>query len=107
MPIVARISEHVLLNEDAKKVLIESFIMANFNYCPLVWLFCNNKSKVKQERIQKRALRFLYNDYESEYEHLIVKANKPTIEVRKLRNLATEIFKTLNFQNSKHKEGRF
>ena len=73
--------------------------MANFNYCPLVWLFCDSKSTIKQERIQKRALRFLFNDYESDYEHLLVRANKPTIEVRKLRNLATEIFKTLNELN--------
>ena len=73
--------------------------MANFNYCPLVWLFCNSKLKSKQEIIQKRALRFLYDDYESDYEHLLSLANKPTIEVRKLRCLAIEIFKTIHNLN--------
>ena len=58
------------LNEEAKKILIESFIMANFNYCPLVWHFCYRESLRKQEAIQKRALHFLFDDYESEYEHL-------------------------------------
>ena len=70
--------------------------MANFNYCPLVWLFCNKKLKNKQEQIQKRALRFLYNDYESDYEHLLKISDRPSIEIKHLRNLATEIFKTLN-----------
>ena len=93
------ISKIKFLNQEAKKVLIESFIMANFNYCPLVWYFCNSTSTLKQERIQKRALLFLFDDYESDYAHLLAKANKPTIEVRKLRNLAIEIFKTLNNLN--------
>jgi hypothetical protein len=93
------ISKKHCLSQEAKKVLIESFIMANFNYCPLVWLFCSKKLKIKQESIQKRALRFLYNDYESSYEHLLSMANKPTLEVRKLRFLAVEIFKTLNDLN--------
>ena len=93
------ISKKKFLNIEAKKVLIESFIISNFNYCPLVWLFCNYKSTSKQEAIQKRALRFLYDDYESSYEHLLTLANKPTIEVRKLRFLAIEIFKTINSLN--------
>ena len=33
------ISKKNLLNEEPKKVLIDSFIIANFNYCPLVWPF--------------------------------------------------------------------
>ena len=54
--------------------------MSNFNYCPLVWMFCNSKLKRIQENIQKRALRFLLNDYESNYEQLLEKSNKSTIE---------------------------
>ncbi len=93
------ISKKKFLNQEAKKVLLESFFMSNFNYCPLVWLFCDSKSMFKQEAIQKRALRFLFDDYESDYEHLLSLANKPTIEVRKLRFLAIEIFKTINELN--------
>ena len=93
------ISKKHCLNQEAKQILIESFIMTNFNYCPLVWLFCSNTLKKKQESIQKRALRFLYNDYESDYEHLLSMSNKPSIEVRKLRFLAVEIFKTINDLN--------
>ena len=81
------------LNQEAKKILIESFILANFNYCPLVWYFCSSESLNKQEKIQKRSLRFLFDDYESDYEHLLVLANKPSLQVRKLRLLAIEIFK--------------
>ena len=93
------ISKQKFLNKNAKKILIESFIMANFNYCPLVWLFCDKKLTTKQEQIQKRALRFLHDDYESDYDHLLKMSNKPSIEIKKLRILATEVFKTLNDLN--------
>ena len=87
------------LNPESKKILVESFILANFNYCPLVWHFCSKESMNKQEMIQKRALRFMYDDYSSSYEQLLTLANKPTLEVRKLRLLAIEIFKTINDLN--------
>ena len=56
------------LSYKAKLALVQSFVFANFNYCPLVWHFSSSKSLLKIERIQKRALRFLLNDNESPYE---------------------------------------
>ena len=87
------------LNRDAMKIVIESFILANFNYCPLVWHFCPSESIKKLERIQERAFRLLLNDYESDYDQLLTKVNKPTLEIRRLMFLATEIFKTINNLN--------
>ena len=47
-----------------KRILINSYFMANFSYCPLVWMFSRASSLKKIGKLQKRALRFLYNDYE-------------------------------------------
>jgi len=52
------------------------------------------------ERIQERTFRFLLNDYDSDYDQLLAKLNKPTLEIRRLRLLATEIFKTINNLNA-------
>jgi len=93
------IRQRRFLNRDGKKVVIEGFILANFNYCPLVWHFCSSESMKKLERIQERALRLLLDDYESDYDQLLAKVNKPTLEIRRLRFLATEIFKTINNLN--------
>ena len=82
-----------LIGLEERKILINSFIYANFNYCPLVWHFSSRKSINKIENIQKRALRFLLNDYSSDYETLMKKANKCTMEVKRLRLLAMGIFK--------------
>ena len=87
------------LNHDAMRIVIESFVLANFNYCPLVWHFCSCESINKLEKIQERAFRLLLNDYESDYDQLLAKANKPTLEIRRIKFLATEIFKTLKNLN--------
>ena len=88
------------LNHDAKRIVIESFVLANFNYCPLVWHFCSSEYIKKLERIQERAFRLiLVNDHESDYDQLLTKVNKPTLEIRRLKFLATEIFKTINNLN--------
>ena len=42
-----------------KETVYNTFILANFNYCPIVWHFCGKTSTKKMELIQERALRFL------------------------------------------------
>ena len=56
------------LSFEAKKVLVNSYFYSNLNYCPLV--FPSAKSLNKMESLQKRALRYLYSDYESPYDTL-------------------------------------
>ena len=38
----------------------------------------------------------ILNDYESDYETFLRSNNKPIMEIRRLKTLAVEIFKTLN-----------
>ena len=52
-----------ILSPESKQVLINSFVMANFNYCPVVWHFTSANASHKIEMIQKRALRFLLTGY--------------------------------------------
>jgi hypothetical protein len=40
------------------------------------------------EKIQERALRFIYNDYVLNYEELLEKAKMPSLKVRRLRSIA-------------------
>ena len=81
---------------EEKKTLINSYFYSNFNYCPLVWMFSSAKSLNKVEFLQKRALRLLYDNYDSSYESLLKLAEKSTMNVTGLRSLCTDIFKTLN-----------
>ena len=75
-----------------------SFSMSNLNYCPLVWHFCGEVNTKKIEKIQERALSFIYQDYNSSYETLHGKSHLPSLKVRRLRAIALEAFKILNNQ---------
>ena len=87
------------LNQDQRNIIADSFIYSNFNYCPLIWHFCSQRLINKIENIQKRTLRFVLNDYTSNYETLLNKSSKCTMEVRRLRLLALEVFRFVNKLN--------
>ena len=67
-----------------REILIESFVYSNFNYFPLVWHFCNQKSSQKVENLQKRALQYerFQNDYTSSYDDLLENSNKSTMTIQ-------------------------
>ena len=53
----------------------------------------------KIEKIQSRCLLIILDNYESNCDALLYKIGKPTMEVKRLRTVAVEMFKTLNNQN--------
>ena len=83
------------LSFNAKRVLINSYIISNFNHCPLVLIFAAAKSENKIESLQKRALRFLCNDHSVFYDILLEKAGKVKMSVNRLR-FWVEIYKIIN-----------
>ena len=62
------------LDRLSKLTIFHTFILSNFNFCPLAWHFCTDKNSNKLEKVQERALRFVYNDYTSSYINLLEKA---------------------------------
>ena len=68
--VLKRIGKH--LCRLGKLNIYHSFILSNFNYCPLTWHFCGEVDTKKIEKIQERALRFIYSDYSSSYESLLI-----------------------------------
>ena len=48
------------------------------------------------EKIQERALRFIYEDYDSSYEDLLQKSKLPSLKIRRIRTIAIETFKIIH-----------
>jgi hypothetical protein len=48
------------------------------------------------EKIQERALRFIYDDYNSSYEHMLEKSKLPSLKIRRLKTIAVETFKIIH-----------
>jgi hypothetical protein len=85
-----------LLNRLSKLTIFHSFILSNFNFCPLAWHFCTEKNSKMLEKVQERALRFVYEDYNSSYEELLHIAKVPSLQIRRIRTMALETFKIVN-----------
>jgi hypothetical protein len=43
------------------------------------------KNSKKIEKVQERALRFVYEDYNSSYDNLLKKAKVPSLQIRRMR----------------------
>ena len=87
------------MNFEEKKILINSYFMANFNYCHLVWMLSSASPLKKIENLQKRALRFLCSDYKISYKKLLSKSSTSSMNVKRLRALCIELYKTINKLN--------
>ena len=62
-------------------------------------MFSSAKSLNNIESLQKRALHYLYSDYESPYDTLLAKSGKLTMKASRLRSLCVEIYKSINSIN--------
>jgi len=94
--VLKRIGKH--LCKLGKLTIYHSFILSSFNYCPVVWHYCGEVNTKKMEKIQERALRFIYDDYVSTYDDLLNKSKLPSLKIRRLRSIILETFKIVNNQ---------
>ena len=82
-----------LLSEGKRRLVIKTFFESQFNYCPLLWMFCDRSLNHKINRLHERSLRLAYNDYSSTFQDLLIKDKTVTIHQRNLRALAIEMYK--------------
>ena len=85
-----------VLNVNEKLLLFECFILSHFNFCPAVWHCCSISDMKKIEKIQKRALSHVFNDYVSSYVDLRQKANRPLLYVQRMKLIMIEVLKIVN-----------
>ena len=76
-----------------RKIVMKSFILSQFGYCPLVWMFHSRKLNHRINRIHERALRIVYKDNESSFDDLLIKDDSFTIHERNIQTLAIELYK--------------
>ena len=84
------------LTKQGKMTIYNSFIVSNFNYCPLAWHFCRASSTNKIEKNQERALRFINNDFTPSLQSLLTSTNTLPLHVRRMKQMASEVYKIAN-----------
>ena len=84
------------LSQNANKIVFNSFILSNFNYCPLVWHICGIKHTQKLNNIQERGLRIILNDYQSDNKALKESSVRELMYISRLKQLACFVYKSYN-----------
>ena len=79
--------------------LYKAFILPHFYYCSIVWHFCGKRNTDKMEALNKRILRFILKDNDSNYSQLLEKARTATLFNKRVQNMLLILFKSLYFDN--------
>ena len=87
------------LEPQKASLLYNSFILTNFNYCPLIWMFCGKTPNDKVNSVHKRALRVLLNDYTSSLEELLHRKEEVTIHDKNLQKPMLEVYSCMTSAN--------
>ena len=75
------------------KIILKTFILSHFGYCPLVWMFHSRTLNCRINKLHERALRITYKDDKSSFEELLTKDESFTVHERNIQKLAIELYK--------------
>ena len=86
-----RIRKYLTL--DKAKLLGNAFIDSQFNYAPLIWMFCHKATYLKMQKIHHKYLKVIYQS-DASYDDLLQLDNSVSLPQRHLQFLLTEIYKS-------------
>lgn len=84
------------LDKPCKKIIYNSYISSNFNYCTLVWMFSGKTNMEKLEKTNKRALRYVVNDDSADYNDICQNEKLLNIYRRCMKEVAIQMYKVKN-----------
>ena len=105
--ICRKVSQEIAVLKRMKKLLplklrehlYRAFIAPHFNYCAESWHFCSKRLTEKLEKLNERALRFVYQDKTSTYETLVVKNRHSTLANQRLAKMLSTMFRAIGNGN--------
>jgi hypothetical protein len=95
---LSRISK--FLNVQCRTKLFNAFVKSNFVYANIVWHFCSKRCVYKIEKLQKRAIRIVFNEYDSTYTQLREKMKCQTLYLSRIHAIVMEVFKCVTKRNT-------
>ena len=77
---LARISK--FMDTDRIVLMMNMFVMSQFSYCPLIWVFHDRRINNNVNKIHERALQIAYKDSHSCFESLLERNNSVSLHKR-------------------------
>ena len=84
------------MRKDKLKLIKKAFIIPQFNYAPLTWMFHSRTLNNKINRLHERALRLVCDDENLTFQELLDLNDSMTIHHKNIQKLAIEMFKIKN-----------
>ena len=81
---------------ETRKSLDLAFIIPHFNYCSETWHCCNKNATAKLEKVNERALHFVFNEKQMPYCELLDKIDLPSFVNQRLAKIVCMVFKVIN-----------
>ena len=81
---------------------MNSLVLSNFSYCPLIWSFLSARQCSKIDKIIEKSLKVIDNENSLTYKELLNKYEQSSIKHRAHKVIATEIYKTFNNLNPEY-----
>ena len=72
---------------------MRAFVISQFSYYPLIWMFHGKGVNSKINHIHERALRIAYQDFTSRFAERLINDNPVSIHQLHLQLLITEIYR--------------
>ena len=88
-----------LMSTETMLRLYKAFILPHFCYCSKEWHFSSKQGSDKLDLLNKRILRFILKDFNSEHNNLLKKAGTANLKDKRLQNMILTIFKCLHFSD--------
>ena len=84
-----------LLSTKTKLLLYKAYTLPHFTCYSTVWMHCGKTAAGKLEKLNELAMRCIFNDKISTYDELIVKANMPSLQNRRIQDMCILIYKAV------------
>ena len=79
--------------------LYKAFILPHFYYFSMVWHFSSKQNSDKLDLLNKHIFRFIFKDFNFEYNNLLKRAGTANLKDKRLQNVILAIFKCLHFSD--------
>ena len=80
------------MSTEKRRLIFKAFIISQFNYCPLVWMFHTKQLNNRINSLHEKALRVTYQDRNSSFSELLNLDKSVSIHYRNIKYFIMEIY---------------
>ena len=75
------------MSTEKRRTLFKAFVVSQFNYCPLVWMFHTKELNSRTSSLHEKALRLIYQNRNLSFDELLKLDKSVSIHYRNLQYL--------------------